>query len=362
MNDLKEKHLRPGRKKTDQFVIAALLSVLITTAASIVLPVGVPVFGFFKSILGGDHDAAVFLEDYFSFFSMWIGLFLVVLLFKGNRPMLHAVKYCSPRVRGDADSASGRRANRAGNNIIGLLIGLALGFGCNGFCVLISVLAGDIHLEYSGFKLVPFAAFLICVFIQSAGEELTDRWYLYQKLRRRYKAPWIAIFINSFVFMALHLVNPGISPLALAQIFIVGVLFSLFVYYYNGLWVASAFHAAWNFTQSIFFGLPNSGIVSAYSVFRLDAASATNGPFYNVNFGVEGSPGAVVLLLALTVAVILINRGKGEHTDIWAKADEAAIEKAAAMEEQAADETETAVGTETADETEAADAESIPEP
>lgn len=127
----------------------------------------------------------------------------------------------------------------------------------------------------------------------------------------------------------MHLFNPGISFLAVVQLILVAVLFSLFVYYYNGLWIAMAFHAAWNFTQSIVFGLPNSGIVSAYSVFKLAAASATNGLFYNVNFGVEGSMGSNIILLALCIVLIVKNRGKAEHTDVWAEADQAAIAKAA---------------------------------
>lgn len=292
--------------------------------ATSVFPIGswLEKINFFERILGGDHDAGAFLRNYFEFISIWIGIFLVVIIFKSNRPMFRALKYYSPR-RTDA------AGNRPGNNILGFLAGLALGFACNAFCILMSSLLGDIHLEYSGFKPLPFVIFFICVFIQSAAEELADRWYLYQKLRRRYKAPWIAIVVNSLVFMALHLLNPGISILPVIQIFLVGVVFSLFVYYYNGLWIAAAFHAAWNFTQSIFFGLPNSGIVSAYSVFRLDAASATDGPFYSVNFGVEGSPGAVVILAAVGVAVFLINRGKGEQTDIWADAERKATERAA---------------------------------
>ncbi len=341
MKAIKEKYLRPGRKITDQFIIASVLSFLLVTVGSFLVPGGLLV-GSVEKIFGGDHDAAVFLLDYFAFFGIWITTFLVVIIARGNRPMLRAVKYCSSRVRGEADSAAGRAGNRAGNNFRGLLIGLALGFGCNGFCVLMSVLMGDIYLEYSGFKLVPFVLFFLCVFIQSAAEELTDRWYLYQKLRRRYKAPWIAIGINSFVFMAMHMFNPGVTLFGLLQVFIVGVLFSLFVYYYNGLWIAMAFHAAWNFNQSIIFGLPNSGIVSAYSVFRLDAASATNGLFYNVNFGVEGSIAINIILVALCVIIYMKNRGKGEHTDIWAEADAAAIEKAsnAAIEKASnADET-----------------------
>ena len=329
MNELKEKHLRPGRKKTDQFLLASVLTFLILNVSVLIFPIGKLALGFFESVLGGDHDAAVFLKNYFDFISIWIGMFLVVIIFKANRPMLKAVKYCGPRTDSGGDVASYMNGNRAGNNLRGFLIGLALGFGCNGFCILMSVLMGDIHLVYSGFKLLPFVLFFLCVFIQSAAEELTDRWYLYQKLRRRYKAPWIAVFVNSIVFMAMHLLNPGVSVLALVQIFLVGVLFSLFVYYYNGLWIAMAFHTAWNFTQSIVFGLPNSGIVSAYSVFRLDAASATNGLFYNVNFGVEGSVAANIILLALCVFIFVKNHKKGEHTDVWAEADQAAIAKAA---------------------------------
>lgn len=321
MDALKEKHLRPGRRITDQFLIATALTAVILGVSVFIFPIGAFLRGFFVTLLGGDHDAAAFLKDYFDFIGIWIGLFLVVIIVKGNRPMLKAAKYCSPRLRGGAEGAAGRRGNRAGNNFPGLLIGLALGFGCNGFCILMSVLAGDIHIEYSRFKLVPFAAFLICVFIQSTAEELADRWYLYQKLRRRYKAPWIAIFVNAFVFMAMHIPNPGISFLALLQILVVGIVFSLFVYYYNGLWIAAAFHTGWNFTQSILFGLPNSGIVSAYSVFRLDAASATNGLFYNVNFGVEGSVGAVTILIILGLVIFMKNRGRGEHTDVWAETD-----------------------------------------
>ena len=337
MDELKEKHLRPGRKITDQFVIAGILSYLIFVVSMLVIPVEKLTGDLFDTILAGDQDAAAFLGMYFVFFSIWIGTFLMVIIFKWNWPMFNAVKYYSPRVRGSKDSVTGRRGNRAGNNIRGFLIGIALGFCSNGFCILMSVLHGDIYLEYSGFKLVPFVAFLICVFIQSAAEELLDRWYLYQKLRRRYKAPFIAIFINSLVFMALHLANPGVTVLGLTQVFVVGILFSLFVYYYNGLWMAMAFHTAWNFSQSIFFGLPNSGLVSAYSVFRLDAASAKNGPFYNVDFGVEGSVGAVLILVGLIVFVILKNRGKAEHTDVWAKADIKAAEKAAAKAEAAVD-------------------------
>jgi hypothetical protein len=82
------------------------------------------------------------------------------------------------------------------------------------------------------------------------------------------------------------------------------------------------YHAAWNFCQSVFFGLPNSGIVSSYSVFKLDAASAENGFYYNVDFGVEGSIGAVLLFVIEIAVVICLNRKNPEKNDIWRQMDE----------------------------------------
>ena len=57
--------------------------------------------------------------------------------------------------------------------------------------------------------------------------------------------------------------------------------------------------------------------MSEYSLFRLDAASARNGFFYTVDFGVEGSPGAIVVLAVLMIAILLLNRGRGERRDLW---------------------------------------------
>ena len=91
------------------------------------------------------------------------------------------------------------------------------------------------------------------------------------------------------------------------------------MYYYDSLWVAIAYHMSWNYTQNIIFGLPNSGIVSEYSLFRFDSMSAENGLFYNVDFGVEGSLGSVVVNLLVIAAILFINRGKPERNDLWAE-------------------------------------------
>ena len=254
----------------------------------------------------GDGDSVEFLLQYFDFYGIWIAFMLVILLFKSNWPMWKAFLY-----------------NGHGNNLKAIPAGILLGFGMNGFCILMSVIMGDIKLSFNGFDPKLFFIFLFCVLIQSGAEEIIDRCYLYQKLRRRYRWPAIAVLVNALVFMALHMGNPGVTNLGLLQVFLIGVLFSLIVYYWDSLWTVIWAHTAWNFSQSIVFGLPNSGIVSKYSVFKLEAASARDGIFYNTSFGVEGSMGANVMIAAAIVIVLVYGlvTKRGEKMDHWAEAE-----------------------------------------
>lgn len=306
------KILRPSGTITDNIIIAAILSVVLALVGTFVSGAIFELTHFTEKMASIMHsdNLAVFLTDYASFFGIWIVILLVALIPRANRPMLKAFGW-----------------NRTGNNLKGILAGILLGFGTNAFCVLMSLLAGDIKLSFNGIEPKILLLFLIAVFIQSGGEEITDRFYLYQKLRRRYRSPLVAIIVNAIVFMALHVFNPGFTVLAGSQIFIVGIIFSLLVYYYNSLWAAMWFHAAWNYTQNIIFGLPNSGIVSEYSIFKLEAASATNGLFYDVKFGVEGSIGASLVLLLVLIVILIINRKKPEIKDCWKGSEEAAAAK-----------------------------------
>ena len=250
----------------------------------------------------GDEDGVVFLLQYFDFIGIWILFMLVIAVFKGNWPMWKAYFY-----------------NGHGNNFKAVLAGILLGFGTNGFCILMSVIMGDIKLSFNEFRPLVFLIFLLCVWIQSGAEEIVDRCYLYQKLRRRYRWPVIAVLGNSLVFMALHMSNPGVTAWGLGQVFLIGVLFSLIIYYWDSLWTVIWAHTAWNFSQSIVFGLPNSGIVSKYSVFKLEAASARDGLFYSTSFGVEGSKGANAIIGGLIVIVLLYGliTKRGEKADHW---------------------------------------------
>ena len=304
------KFIRPSGKWTDIFPIAVILSVLLILAGSTVsllLDYFVIPAEQIGMMLLGDGDAVEFLLQYFEFYGIWIVFLLVILIFRSNRPMWKAFSL-----------------NGHGNNAFAVAAGILLGFGMNGFCVLMSCLLGDIKLSYSGFAPLPFFLFLFCVLIQSGAEEIVDRCYLYQKLRRRYSMPAVAVLVDSLIFMSLHGMNPGVTWTGLLQVFLIGLLFSLIVYYWDSLWTAIWAHTAWNFSQSIVFGLPNSGIVSKYSVFRLEAALARDGLFYSTGFGVEGSIGAS-LIIGAAVAIVLVYAFKTkrrDRCDHWKEAEE----------------------------------------
>ena len=245
----------------------------------------------------GDADIGAFLYQYVRFIGIWPAFVICTLVFRRNRPILGCLAY-----------------RKNGSNIRGALLGILLGFSTNAACAPISALKGDIVLSFNGIDIKLLLLFFIAVLIQSGAEELMNRCYLYQKLRRGYRQPWVAIAVSALFFAALHMGNTGINAAAIAQIVVVGVLYGLFIYYYDCLWAAITMHTAWNFTQNIIFGLPNSGIVSGYSVFRLDMASARRGLFYDPEFGIEGSIGSVLILAAVCVVIMVILAIPGRHS------------------------------------------------
>ena len=236
------------------------------------------------------------------FLGYWAVLFVYLLVVKADRPMLRAF-------------GTEAKGNTAGM----LLIGLLIGFVANAVCVGAALLHGDIRVSFSELPVLRVLLMLLAVFVQSSGEEILCRGFLYQKLRKSYKDPLVAVLVNPVVFVILHLLQPGFDLASLLSTFIVGILFSVCVYSLDSLWMAMALHAAWNFTQAHIFGLPNSGNVSDFSIFRPDAATAGNSIFYNTTYGVEATWTAVLVLAAVTVLIVLCGRKKGIGSlDVWA--------------------------------------------
>ena len=273
-----------------------ILAYFLILAGQLIGHILMEVLGVYNSDLGATAGL------YFLFIGIWFVLFLNALI-KKNRPLVKAYG-----------------TGCAGNNVLNLLIGYVIGIGMNGLAILMAWMHGDIQMYFDRFELLPFLILFVAVFVQSAAEELICRGFIYQRVLRTYRENFLlAVIVNSVFFGAIHLGNEGISALAVVDLVVTGLLFSAMVYYFDSLWMAMAAHAGWNFTQSILAGLPNSGIVVPYSIFKLDASTAQDSFFYNVAFGVEGTIPAIAIQVVVLVALVMIGRKLGGRpTDIWA--------------------------------------------
>lgn len=292
---------RPTSRKTDNIPVSLAQTFALILAGQFL---GLFIVGFLFGPQEQMSPPMLVFNTYMGPIGIWIITLLPILLASANRPMLKAA---GPKAKG--------------NTLFFILFGLLLGFAMNAFCVLMSVLLKDIALSFFDFDLKWFLLLLLAVTVQSGAEEIVCRFYLYQKLRRRFKNPWVAILVNSLFFAVLHMSNDGANFFGIAQCFTFGLMASILVWKYNSLWGAIFLHAGWNFTQSILFGLPNSGVVFPYSVFKLEAASA--GIFFDPAFGVEGSPAAFIIqFLVIAGLYIFAVRNNYEEEDLWAEQEQ----------------------------------------
>lgn len=72
---------------------------------------------------------------------------------------------------------------------------------------------------------------------------------------------WPAALVLSAAFAALHMGNKGENPVGILNVFVVGMFFCLTLRRTGNLWFAVGFHAAWDWAESFFYGVPDSGAV-----------------------------------------------------------------------------------------------------
>lgn len=254
-------------------------------------------FLFTSGLLKANEYTYTFLM-YILFIYIWIVVFFVIFIFKNNHYIIDKIT-----------------TKTKGNNISYLFWGLLLGFVLNVFCALIAMLNGDFTLRFSQFEISPAIGLLFAVFVQSSAEELLCRGFMYQRLLKSTNSPAFAIIFNSLFFAALHLFNNGMSILPFYCILIFGVFASMLVYYFDSLWMVMGLHAMWNFTQSILFGLPNSGINVPYSIFKI--GGSVKGSFaYNPTFGLEGTILSSVLMTICCLALYLWKSKKNKEETV----------------------------------------------
>ena len=155
------------------------------------------------------------------------------------------------------------------------------------------------HVRGSGWT----AAELIVVFIPAAlHEELAFRGYVYQKMRMWNRGA--AIAVTSAIFAALHAGNRGITPLAIVNLVLAGVMLALAYERYRRLWFPIGIHLAWNVLSGPILGYGVSGYAAHATLLR----TVGGGPPWITGgaFGVEASAWMALVELG---GIFLLRRG-----------------------------------------------------
>lgn len=182
--------------------------------------------------------------------------------------------------------------------LLGLIIGFVMITGAAG----IALATGA--LEYTGLQdvsLQMIGLYLLAFMIQGFSEELVMRGFFMNAYAAR-KGMFAAIIVNSVVFALLHLGNDGVSVLAMINLILAGIVFSLMAVYFDHIIVCSAAHSMWNFAQGNLFGVLVSGIYLPSTVMRFENVPGMDW----LNGGAFGLEGGIAVTVIEIFSILLL--------------------------------------------------------
>jgi membrane protease YdiL (CAAX protease family) len=206
-----------------------------------------------------------------------------------------------------------RLVNREGWGSIGLrgagllssaLLGLAFG-AATFFLVGLVFWAKGWAVFHWGRPLIGLVTMVAVVLPAAVAEEIAFRGYILSTLRR-WKGWPLGIGLSSVLFSLAHGLNPDLNWLALLNIFLAGLAFSLAVRWKGTLWLPLGFHFAWNYVQGPVLGLPVSGLTA----FGVGSASPLIGPalWTGGSFGPEGGLTVTVVVAVACIVLWILGR------------------------------------------------------
>lgn len=176
--------------------------------------------------------------------------------------------------------------------------GLGLGAAAALAVVAVLALSGAVAFTADGGSLwgwlhtgLAMAAFLA---LPAAAEEALLRGYPLQALAEAW-GEGRALWATSVVFGALHLQNPGATPLGTANVVLAGLFLGAVYLRTGSLWWASGAHLGWNWAHGFLVDLPVSGL-DRWDVPLVDAALRGPAWLSGGSFGPEGSVAATLVV------------------------------------------------------------------
>ena len=179
------------------------------------------------------------------------------------------------------------------------------------FFIIFGLKAIDVYYVGNISILLLIKVFIIFIF-QALLEEILFRGYL-MPFFSKVTGIKFTITLLSFLFTCIHLFNPNLDIIGLANVFLAGVTFSLIYYYTGNLWLVGAMHTLWNFILGFIVGSQISGIITYNSVFfsiPVENKDLISGGV----FGFEAS--IVTTIVELTISLFVIYLIKKEKNKI----------------------------------------------
>ena len=179
------------------------------------------------------------------------------------------------------------------------------------FFIIFGLKAIDVYYVGNISILLLIKVFIIFIF-QALLEEILFRGYLMPFFSKVIGIKFTIILL-SFLFTCIHLFNPNLDIIGLANVFLAGVTFSLIYYYTGNLWLIGAMHTLWNFILGFIVGSQISGIITYNSVFfsiPVENKDLISGGV----FGFEAS--IVTTIVELTISLFVIYLIKKEKNKI----------------------------------------------
>ncbi len=238
--------------------------------------------------------ALVFLIAYFFFSSRQISpLWILIALY----PMWFALVFFFRRKieKRDVKSLGFSSEGWFKYFVLGLLSGSLI----IAFIFFVNLLMGEIAIKSYGWAggrplIIKSLLFFTAVAFM---EEIIFRGYIFQNLLEGANPFW-AITISSLLFALGHIINAGLNPLGIFNIFLFGVFLCLIYILLRNLWFPVGFHLTWNFFQGNIFGFPIYNLPSQ-SYFQITRRA---GLYTGGGFGPEGS----ILCTMILATMILI--------------------------------------------------------
>jgi membrane protease YdiL (CAAX protease family) len=159
------------------------------------------------------------------------------------------------------------------------------------------------HLVLHGARLAKFGGFWAAMFLAvGLYEEFFFRGYSQFTLARGIGF-WPAALVLSSVFGLFHLGNPGEQWHGALAAAAIGFFFCLTLRRTGSLWFAVGFHAAWDWGETFFYSVPDSGMKSPGHLL----SSSLRGPDW-LSGGTVGPEGSVLCFVVIAATWIVFDR------------------------------------------------------